>query len=230
MKHSPLSVLLLVTLLSLTFSSEKVFSMDYFWPKKKTSDPVRNEAQARFQESRAEAGSEDTSGAVARGVLESGRGPSEQRKAAPGNEGSEAAVDAVVNVEEEQEGRPYPSDRKLSTQQQAYLHLRCVQDKYTEAQVAFNEAGQLSETLNVYSSLLNLWQRQIDTFTSMLQQAEQKIPAEQASAFEQALQYIKDKTPKLYSSLNSAMEDAAAAHERNQLKMYNTLKGKVPNY
>lgn len=225
MKHSPLSFSLLVAVILLTFSVEKVFCMGGFWSKPIDSDPLNSEAKPRSQEGRAEEEGGDPSGALSRGVLGLGTDPSEQQEVTAGSEVSKAAFDGTVGAEEKQDRkqRSYHYGNMLSAQQQAYLHLQDVQEKCKEARRAFIQAGRLDGTRNAYSMTLDVAQLQIDQLTKILQKAEQKTPAERAPAFEGALQYIKDKSLELCSVLDSAIEDATVAHEREQLRIYNAF-------
>jgi len=227
MKHPPLSFLLLAALILLTFSVEKSFCMGGFWSKPIDSDPPNSEAKSRLQEGRAEGEGEDPSSAVPRGVLGSGIGPSEQQEATPDSEESDAAFDEVVNFEEEQNSEQSSgfAGATLISRQQSYMHLKLLQDKYKEAAIAFIQANRLDRVPNVYSMTLEVAQLQINHLTKILQEAEQKTPAERAPAFERALQCIKDKSLELCSVLDSAVEDATVAREREQLRMYHALIG-----
>ena len=179
MKNSPLTILLLVAAFLLTFSSEKVFSMDCFWPKKKALDPVRDEAQARFQESRVGGGRGDASGDVRRGALAPGTGPSEQQQAAQDDRESNAALDQAASVEEEQNGKQvcYPSHGKLAVRERAYLYLMDIQKKWNQAAMTFGEVGDFRFS-NVHSKALMFVKADIDALESSLQEAEAKEPSE----------------------------------------------------
>jgi hypothetical protein len=235
MKRSPFLVLL-VALISLTFSSGKVFSMEYFRGKK-GPDPAGEEAQARFQERRAEDGNGDASSAVARGVLAVGRGPSEEQEEESQdsweNGGAlDGSFDGGVDVQgaQHRQQSSYLAGREMNPKELAYLYLKRAQDKRAEAEIAFFEAGQLDGTQNAYSTALRLAQLRINQLENVLQKAEQKTPSEQPAAFEQALEHIQPRSSELCSKLNSGMEDAAVAHERDQLRTYNALTGKKSFY
>ncbi|MBX9577207.1 MAG: hypothetical protein K2W97_01875 [Chthoniobacterales bacterium] len=191
MKHSPLSVLVLVALILLTFSSEKVFSMYCCWPKKRTFDLTRNEGQARFEKSRTENGSEYKSSVVSRGALGPEKGPSEQ-KGAKQDDGQDEGEDSYFHAGE------------LSDQEEAFLCLQRIQGKYDEAKMIFERAEILDKAQTL---ALKMMQREIDVLTVTLERAGQKPLAEQASAFEAALESAEDKEFYLCMHLNKMIED-----------------------
>ncbi|MEI6416163.1 MAG: hypothetical protein WCO92_00405 [Verrucomicrobiota bacterium] len=229
MKKAFLTILLLVAAFLLTFSSEKVFSMDYCWPKKKALDPVRDESQARFQESRVGDGRGDTSGDVPRGATSPGTGPSEQQQAAQGDGESNAAIDQAVSVEEEQNGKQvsYPSDRKLAVRDRAYLHLMDIQKKRNQAKMTFGEVGDFRFS-NMHSNALKFVKVYINTLERSLQEAEAKEPSGQENAFMVACTEAETNCAKITLFLDAMIEDAVVSHQIRQQMMYKRLNGRDP--
>jgi hypothetical protein len=219
MKDSPLSVCLLVALTLLTFSSEKVFSMEIFFGKK-SPDPAGEKAQARFQESRAEGGSGDRSSTISRGPLGPGTGPSEKRDVAQEDENDTTV--AGESYEGQNEGEDVDI-KGVTDRQLAYLCLQQLQDKHSTVQTMFAQAGLLSRDRSIHSMALDFVKNNIDALTKTLEQAEQKPSAEQADAFAAAVEVAKNMQSSTNRNLDSMMGDVQYTANHQGLGMYLAL-------
>ena len=228
MKYPPLRTMFLVAAILLTFSAEKVFPMGGCLSRKISpyfvidSDPVREEAKNRFLNNRSDDQRGDASGAASRGVLGSGREPSEELTKAQDNDENETTSEAASSEEHSEEQISRLDTRELTFREQVYLYLEQMEENANEAKNTFSELGRV-EFSKGYEMVLIHYQQHIDDLKSILQKAEEKEPSEQESAFKMAYEEAENKCAKANLRLDQMIEDVRKAHKIRQWMIYREL-------